>query len=159
MQQKKKIPTNILGKRKQITVKKAIKGKINLRKQNEGICPNLVHSFDASNISILIKQLLKNKKNINILTIHDCFASSANNIELMNLHVKLAFVFLYLNKNFVINYNKVIIDHIEKVGYILNKEENYVCINNKKIFLPKVPSFKNNDLIKENILGSKYFIN
>ena len=43
--------TSILGKKKYITIRKPIKDKINLRKQNEGIVPNITHSFDASNIS------------------------------------------------------------------------------------------------------------
>jgi len=150
--------SSILGKRKSITRRVPIKDKINLRKQNEGIVPNLVHSFDASNISLLIKELLKNKHNINILTIHDCFACLSNNVELMTWHVKVAFSLLYSNKTFVNDYHNFIIEYLIKSGFtILN---NTVYHNNKKVaMLPTPPNFDSFEEFKDNILGSQYFIN
>jgi hypothetical protein len=50
-----------------------IKDKIDLRKQNYGIVPNIVHS--ASNIALLVKGITANfNKNyqINLLTLYDC---------------------------------------------------------------------------------------
>jgi DNA-directed RNA polymerase len=152
------LTTTILGKRKSITIQKPIKEKINLRKQNEAIVPNIVHSFDASNISLLIKELIKNNNNINILTIHNCFATHANNVELMRYHVKLAFLLLYFNNNFINYYHNFIIDYVKKSGFII--ESNYVWISTKKkIEIPSIPDLKYNKDFEENILGSQYFIN
>jgi DNA-directed RNA polymerase len=108
------LTTRILVRTKYITIKKPIKDKINIRKQDEGIMPNIVHSFDASNISLLIKELIKNNQNINILTIHDCFASNSNDVELMIIHVKVAFSLLYSKTNFIDSYHNFIINYLEK---------------------------------------------
>jgi DNA-directed RNA polymerase len=128
--EEKHLTSSILGKRKTITRRVPIKDKISLRKQNEGIVPNVVHSFDASNISLLIKELLKNKHNINILTIHDCFACSGNDVELMVFNVKLAFSILYSNKCFVNDYHNFIVDYIIKSGYTV--VNNVVYLKSKK---------------------------
>jgi DNA-directed RNA polymerase len=160
MYQQKKVPlvTSILGRRSQTTIRKPIKDQINLKKQNEGIVANVTHSFDASNISLLIKSLLETQNNINILTIHDCFATNANNVDIMAFHVKQAFVFLYLNRNFINSYHSFILQYLEKLGYIII-DNSYICINKKKTYIPEVPEFKYDDSIKENVLGSQYFIN
>jgi DNA-directed RNA polymerase len=92
MKKLKTISSSLQGRRKSISIRKFVEDKIDLRKQNEAIVPNLVHSFDASNISLLIKGLDDVQNNINMLTIHDCFATDANNVDLMVLHVKMAFM-------------------------------------------------------------------
>jgi hypothetical protein len=157
--EEKVLSSSMLGKRKTISKRVPIKDMINLKKQNEGIVPNLVHSFDASNISLLIKELLKNKHNINILTIHDCFATNANNVELMTLHVKVAFSMLYSNKSFVNDYHNFIIEYIIKSGFSVINNTVYNPLTGKKVELPNIPEFENFKDLKENILGSQYFIN
>jgi DNA-dependent RNA polymerase len=152
------IPSNIIGKKSSITILRYNKDKINL-KNNEAIVPNLVHSFDASNISLLIKQLLNTNNNINILTIHDCFATNSNNVDLMSFNVKLAFALLYSNKKFLYDYHNFIIQYIDKLGISINHIDNYICLNNKKIPIPKIIDIKYNNDFKNNILGSQYFIN
>jgi len=151
--------STFLGRKKSITIRKLIKGKINLKKQNEGIMPNLVHSFDASNIALLIKSLLNDQKNINLLTIHDCFATSANDVDLMVFQVKLAFLQLYSNNNFVDSYHNFILEYIKRSGILINLEKNYVDIG-KKIKIPIKPKFEyKEEALKKNILGSQYFLN
>ena len=52
--------------------------------------PNFIHSLDASNVHLLIKDLYETDR-ILVYTIHDCFASTPNNIELLEGKVKRAF--------------------------------------------------------------------
>ena len=82
--------------------------KLNLLKQNLGIVPNIVHSFDAANIRLLVKELSSFNVNINLLTIHDCFATNANNIELLKTKIKIAFLRLYYNKDFLKNVTRLL---------------------------------------------------
>jgi hypothetical protein len=152
------LPSTVLGRRKSITIRKHIRDKINLRKQNEGIVANVTHSFDASNIAILIKELLKSNNEINIFTIHDCFSSNANDVELVTFYVKIAFLFLYLNKNFVQTYHEFILTYIKNSNYIINNDQ-IILKCNKIINIPKIPNFTIQRDFEENILGSRYFLN
>jgi len=59
---------------------------IDYKKIKLGLMPNFIHSLDASNIHILISNILKLKlENINLYTIHDCFASDYKNIAIIEL--------------------------------------------------------------------------
>jgi DNA-directed RNA polymerase len=114
--------------------------------------------MDASNVALLIKNILNMTKNINILTIHDCFATNANNIEMIFLNVKLAFLFIYSNDNFITTYHNFIINYIKNSGYVIDNNSEYIIISTKKrIQIPQKPFFEKNTYFKENILGSQYF--
>ena len=97
---KRTIKTNILTKTKSVKIS-VPSNKVNITKQNLSILPNLVHSMDASNITLLVNNIINSNKNIDISTIHDCFASQTNNIELLSFQVKLAFLHIYKNQDFI----------------------------------------------------------
>ncbi|KAI9493363.1 hypothetical protein BDB00DRAFT_763857, partial [Zychaea mexicana] len=77
------LSTKVLGKTKKILVKSPIKEKINKIKQVNAFIPNFVHSMDGSHVALLIKEILSKEKNINILTVHDCFATNANDVYIL----------------------------------------------------------------------------
>jgi len=159
------LTTSILGKRKSITIRSPIKEETDLRKKNNAIIPNIVHSFDASNIALLVKGLTEEFKAINLITIHDCFATNANEVELMVLQVKLAFLLLYTQQSFVKSYHQFILEYIRKTGNIIVKSEKnstiiwYVETHKEKVKIPSIPNFPMNKELRLNILGSQYFIN
>jgi DNA-directed RNA polymerase len=139
-----------------------------IRKQNNSIVPNVVHSFDASNIALLIENISSNfsVNKFNLLTIHDCFATNANDVDEMILKVKLAFIALYSERSFIDNYHNFILEFICKTGFIIkenstSKDEiiSYVTTDNANIQIPKVPTFSINKNLIFDILGSQYFIN
>src|SRR5258705_13294199 len=88
----KELVTSMLSKRNSISIKTPIQNKINLRKQNAGIVSNIVHSLDATNIALLVNNLINNYLELEVITIHDCFATHANNVEILKYQVKLAFL-------------------------------------------------------------------
>lgn len=165
---KRELITSIVGERHSITIKELNKDIIDLRKQNDAIVPNVVHSFDASNIALLIKNLSSNftDNKMNLLTIHDCFATNANDVDIMVLNVKLAFIALYSNKSFIDDYHNFILDYIKKSGYcIIEKYYKskdittfYIPTIEKKVRLPIKPSFVINKNLRSSILASQYFI-
>jgi hypothetical protein len=53
--------------------------------------PNFIHFLVASNVPFLIKYFSETDK-IPFYTIHDCFASTPNNIEFLESKVKRAFI-------------------------------------------------------------------
>jgi DNA-directed RNA polymerase len=155
-----KLNSSFLGRRRLLTILEPLKDKVNLRKQNQSIVPNIVHSFDAGNIAILVKQLLSNENYINLFTIHDCFATSANDVQLMKFQVRFAFMLLYSKKQFIEAYHEFIINYIKNSGYIVNCDETEVVLSRKKsLKIPIKPVFEQNKDFIDNILGSEYFIN
>ena len=71
-------------------MRKPLKNKINLRKQNHGVIPDLIHTLHASNISILLDKIIKDNYSINLLTIQDCFATNANHVADLTYRIKIA---------------------------------------------------------------------
>jgi len=50
-------------------------------KQVQAFIPNFVHSMDGSNIVLLIELCRKDGRRFNFASIHDCFATHANDTE------------------------------------------------------------------------------
>jgi len=141
--------------------------KIDKIKMLRSFMPNFIHSLDASNVHLLLKDLsIKNK--IPLYTIHDCFASTPNNIELLELKVKEAFINIYFkDKGYLLKSHNKIINQIKETSeiFIENGKECIEIYTNKKdkvyIELPQLPKgFQNNNLNEfiKGLLQSKYFI-
>jgi len=95
------------------------------RKQNNFIVPNIVHSFDASNIALLVENITFNftLNKLNLITIHDCFATNVNHVDEMIFKVKLFYLALYADKYFCFfyNYHKFIFNFIKNTGFIIEE--------------------------------------
>nr|QWO71405.1 RNA polymerase [Termitomyces sp. K1Ag] len=161
------LTTSILGKRRSITLREFDYTGIDLRRQNNAIVPNVVHSFDASNIALLVENISSSfsVNQINLLTIHDCFATNANDVDDMILKVKLAFISLYSDKLFIDGYHNFILDFICKSGFHLIEKEykgekiKQVQTDTANFPIPKKPLFTSNKDLRFNLLGAQYFIN
>jgi DNA-directed RNA polymerase len=135
--------------------------------------PNFIHSLDAANVHLLLHNLINNP--IPVYTIHDCFASTPNNLLLVERRVKEAFIDIYfkeigylekthgdiinqINKSYEIIYiddkegRKCFVD-LTSVNFITsqNYEDNmldfYQINHDKFIEIPKLPEpFKNTQL-------------
>jgi DNA-directed RNA polymerase len=148
----------------QVTLRRST-SEINSKKQISAFLPNMIHSLDSSVLIIFVElfnleceKLRKKGVYPNIITVHDCFATSVGNVTLMENSVKESFVLVYNNndyyKDFVENiYEKTLNNYINKTG------ESIEDIKNKygdKI-LPKYPKF--GELNIKEVFESKYFIN
>jgi DNA-directed RNA polymerase len=149
--------------------------KINKVSQESAFMPNLIHSMDASTITLLVKKL-RFLGIYNLYTIHDCFATTANNISLVNELVRDSFCEIYANDDFLINLHKFFIEYIKgnfKVLYNYNYINEDSVISKEMITkgklhiiykgntieipnLPKIGEFKN---LKESIKKAIYLIN
>ena len=102
--------------------------------------PNLIHSLDACNVHILIYKLIKSNK-IPVYTVHDCFASTANNMLILEHNVKPAFIDIYFDEEgFLLKSHNRIISQIKEVHetIIINGKE-YVYMssyNTPDILIP-----------------------
>lgn len=55
--------------------------------------PNFIHSLDAANVHLLLLNI--SETNLPVYTIHDCFASTPNNMFILEKYVKEAFIEIY----------------------------------------------------------------
>ena len=141
--------------------------KIDKIKMIRSFMPNFIHSLDASNVHLLIKDLSETVR-IPVYTIHDCFASTPNNIELLEGKVKKAFIDIYFtDEGYLLqSHNKIIKEIKDRFEIkIENGREYIVNVTSKKdteyLELPQLPkAFKNNKLndFVQGLLQSKYFI-
>ena len=115
--------------------------------------PNLIHSLDASNIHLLIKNL----NNIPIFTIHDCFATLPNDMKNLELLVKRAFIEIYfLNDNYLEKMHENIVNQIKSYTLAVtdSKGIEHINIKGKDYVIPQIPeSFTNKDVMNIFIKG------
>nr|WPM94715.1 hypothetical protein [Ceratocystis fimbriata]WPM94767.1 hypothetical protein [Ceratocystis fimbriata] len=77
--------------------------------------PNFIHSLDASSLALLVDLLFKTNNKPEIFTVHDCFAVTANNIENIMEILKLIYIEIYSNEQYLSKLDKFIRDSIK--GY------------------------------------------
>lgn len=68
---------------------------IDIKQQVHGFMPNLIHSLDASVLHLLLKKLSTNYTN-QFFSIHDCFATTANNINTLNIIIRECLLFILI---------------------------------------------------------------
>nr|YP_009631581.1 RNA polymerase [Armillaria sinapina]QCB16361.1 RNA polymerase [Armillaria sinapina] len=75
---------------------------INYKDIKIGLMPNLIHSMDGANIHLLIHYIKLLNIDLNLYTIHDCFAGDYLNMNLLENLVKKSFIDLYFKKDYLI---------------------------------------------------------
>ena len=90
-----KIKINFLGKNRTAVLRKWTNDK-DTRREVQAIIPNIIHSLDATHLTMVI-----NKWNKYILPIHDCFGTHPNDMTYLAELVRETFVSLYSDKSFL----------------------------------------------------------
>ena len=161
---------SVVTKNKIISISKPITisiptNKTDKSKMIRSFMPNFIHSLDASNVHILLYKLLKND-HIPVYTVHDCFASTANNMSILEHKVKNAFIDIYFDEEgFLLKSHNRIISQIKEVHetFTIDGKE-YIDMssyNIPDILIPELPeAFKTKELKEfiKGLLNSKYFI-
>lgn len=79
--------------------------KINKNKQIKALMAKLIHSLDAASLFLIIDMFYQNNlnesKNFNFFSIHDCFAITANNIEDLIRFIKIVYINIYSDNNYL----------------------------------------------------------
>ena len=134
---KKMIRTELYGNILKVTAKLDIEDTLDNQRQLNGVCPNFIHSLDAS---CLMSYIVKSKKcGVNsFMTVHDCYGTHAADTELSAKLLREAFVEIYRDP---------ILDNF--TADVLGEE----C----EFDYPTPPAIGNLDI--EEVLKSKYFFN
>ena len=109
--------------------------------------------MDAANIHYLIKIIMSNQEykelNINLYTIHDCFASVNDQMDIMESLVRKAFTLLYFERNYLKELDACLLAQIRSYGIEIHIDENgqrFALFNNnskkdESVEIPKLPDF------------------
>lgn len=163
---------------KTVTSSKIIKGsrpvtislptdKFNKIRIKRSFMPNLIHSLDAANIHLLIKRIIDKENIKSIYTIHDCFATTPNNMRKLEKLIKLCFIKIYFTEeNYLEKMHNFFVEQIKSFAPDIIRRKNddsYYIIDEKgELKIPNIPpQFTSNKLRKEfidGILNSIYFI-
>ena len=99
------------------TIKVRKKNVVNKSKQIRSLMPNLIHSLDAASLSLIVNMFyienIKNSKLFNFFAIHDCFAVTANNISFLIKIIKLVYIKIYTDDNYLRRFDQGIIESIK----------------------------------------------
>jgi hypothetical protein len=86
------------------TFKKFLPKEYDIKKQRRAIRPNLIHSLDATTIAVLYSYL----ENVDLYTVHDCFAVTANNAPLLIYKLKMVYRRLYSSNIYLLDFDKMV---------------------------------------------------
>lgn len=140
---------------------------IDVKSNVRGFVANLIHSMDASHINLIIKNMKQNNSTFPIYTIHDCFATTPNNMFILNNIVLSSFVEQYYSENYITKLHQNLLDTIssyDQYKIVVDNGTQYIIGNNTRLEIPKIPQEildnweKNKPLFIKGILQSSYFI-
>jgi hypothetical protein len=140
----------------------ADKTKLNSSKQVRAFMPNLIHSLDATSLAMLADLYFNSINGIkNLYAIHDCFAVTANNVEDLMQFLKLVYIKLYSESNYLRLLDRQIIDNIKTIyGKDCFDEETRIVDTKEveKMRFPNINAVLDKDLDAKFLLGSSYII-
>lgn len=104
--------TPFIYSKTKLNFKRSYKNKYDKAKQSRALMPNLIHSLDATTMSLLYKIFSKKYPSPLFFSIHDCFATAAAAV----LKTLLASVYtdLYSNDHYLIKFDQDLFDTINK---------------------------------------------
>ena len=128
--------------------------KIDKLKQGTALMPNLVHSLDASTLSLLYNSLYNSvdTENVNFYSVHDCYGVTAKYVGILINLLSTIYIDIYSDKGYIQKFDQDIINHImisygeEKSRY--DNESRTIHLDKKKIRLPALPDGVNDSTKK-----------
>jgi DNA-directed RNA polymerase len=115
-----------------INLQTTVKDKFDKEKQKRALMPNLIHSLDASSMSMLHKYFLAfyNDKT-QLYSVHDCFGTTCDKVFLFKTMLASVYTDIYSSDQYLVKFDKYILDYIENTT-------NFVIDRDKIIFIDNV---------------------
>lgn len=131
-------------------------------KQVNALMPNLVHSLDSSALIFLYNAFKSHRININFYSVHDCYAVSPTDVDVLINLLRNIYIELYSKNKYIETFDKDIIEMIKKSLSIKHSNSNIKYDREKRLIysedvelikLPDIPT--NNDIFHNDKI--KYF--
>lgn len=135
-------------------------------KQIRALMPNLIHSLDATSLALLVNEYFDSENNVNnFYSIHDCFAVPASKVSKMIRLLKLVYINLYSENQYILRFDKGIKESIKTQfgDHVLDEEKGIisVIIQDELITLdfPDIKKVILGKIAAEDIKNSEYIVN
>ena len=119
--------------------------------------PNLIHSLDATTLSLLYKKFSNLYKNSQFLSIHDCFGTTIDKVDTLKTMLASVYKDLYSNDPYLDIFYANLLKYIENAGITINKDKKLVEIildnETKQFELHSIEWVKNNKQINRGIIN------
>ncbi len=97
-----------------INLSQTVKGMMRVQKQTTALMPNLIHSLDATSMTLLYNEFSKiYSENTNLYTVHDCFATTSEKIETLMTILRSVYTKLYSKEPYLREFDRGIIETIK----------------------------------------------
>lgn len=119
------------------TFKKYLEGKYDINHQKRAIRPNLIHSLDACVIAELCNSLKDDV--MNLYTVHDCFAVTADNVPKLINKLKSVYIKLYSSNDYLTDFDNMLKNNINKTcgDKVYQINDMYINIPYKEGFIKR----------------------
>jgi DNA-directed RNA polymerase len=95
-------------------------------KQIRALMPNLIHSLDASSLSLLYKKFREFYSNPQFLAIHDCFGTTTDKVHKLKTILASVYMNIYSNDPYLYKFDKDILNYTQQAGRNVDKEKRKV---------------------------------
>lgn len=123
------------------------KMKIDKRKQTTALEPNLVHSLDASTLSLLYLSFYNSIEEngiVNFYSVHDCYGVTAKQVENLVSLLKTVYVDIYSNEGYILLFDRDVIYNITSTyNGVYNHDKRVIYIGRRTIELPDISKLIN----------------
>jgi DNA-directed RNA polymerase len=123
--------------------------------------PNLIHSLDAASLALMVNMYFTEGKGINFLSIHDCFAVTPNNVTYLIKCLKLVYIKIYSDDNYLKKFDQGILNSI-KLQFGPESYDNknrIITVNNLKYHYPDVNNLITGSIKRDEIMNPQAILN
>lgn len=131
------------------------KVKIDKMKQKRALMPNLVHSLDATTLSLLYNSFsvsigAQGINKVNFYSVHDCYGVTAPNVESLIELLRSIYVQIYADQRYIETFDKDVISNIIRIygkdNCSIDNDKRILYINKQEYKLPRYPDCNNIDI-------------
>ena len=125
-----------------LNLKTTVKDRFDKKKQVRALMPNLIHSLDATSLSLLFVEFYNSYPNTNVqfFSVHDCFGTTCDKVFRLKTILASVYTELYSSESYLMKFDEYILDIIENnTDYKLDRV-------NRKIELPNGTSLLIHDV-------------
>lgn len=105
------------------------------RKQSLALMPYLIHSLDATSLSLLYNNLCFIYKDIQFYSVHDCFGITFDKVPTLKVILASIYTEIYCDDNYLKKFDNNILDFItSSTNSIIDRKNRLVILPNEDIF-------------------------